>query len=121
MSGLQWFLRSKIHRATITDADVDYIGSVSIDANLLSASEISQWERVQVVDLTNGARIETYAIEDEPGSGRIQINGAAAHLIKPGNKVIIMTYVGLKSQEIEAHEPKIIHLDDHNRIFTPSN
>ncbi|MAH98091.1 MAG: aspartate 1-decarboxylase [Euryarchaeota archaeon] len=121
MPGLRWFLRSKIHRATVTDADIDYVGSISIDANLLSSSGISHWERVQVVDLTNGARIETYAIEDEPGSGRIQINGAAAHLIKPGNKIIIMTYMGLKNQEIDAHEPKIIHLDDQNKIFSPSD
>ena len=117
MSGLRWFLRSKIHRARVTKADLDYIGSVSIDSDLMSASGIAPWERVQVVDLTNGARIETYAIESEPGSGEIQINGAAAHLIHPGNKVIIMTYQALKEEEIDSHEPIIIHLDDENKII----
>ena len=117
MTGLRWFLRSKIHRATVTKADLDYIGSVSIDPDLMSASGIAPWERVQVVDLTNGARIETYAIESEQGSGEIQINGAAAHLIHPGNKVIIMTYQALKEEEIGSHEPIIIHLDHENKII----
>lgn len=117
MSGLRWFLRSKIHRARVTKADLDYIGSVSIDSDLMSASGIASWERVQVVDLTNGARIETYAIESEPGSGEIQINGAAAHLIHPGDKVIIMSYQALEEEEIGSHEPIIIHLDDENKII----
>ena len=117
MSSLRWFLGSKIHRATVTNADLDYIGSISIDSVIMSASGIAPWERVQVVDLTNGARIETYAIESEPGTGEIQVNGAAAHLIQPGNKVIIMTYQALMEEEIESHEPIIIHLDDQNKII----
>ena len=119
MSGLRWFLRSKIHRATGTKADLDYIGSVSIDSDLMSASGIAPWERVQVVDLTSGARIETYAIESKPGSGEIQINGAAAHLIRPGDKVIIMAYELLNQEQIDAHEPIIVHVDGENRVTNP--
>ena len=111
MTGLRCFLRSKIHRATVTEADLDYVGSVSIDSDILSASGIAPWERVQVVDLTNGSRIETYAIEAPAGSGEIQINGAAAHLIHPGDKVIIMAYEYLEQEQIDAHEPVIIHVD----------
>lgn len=117
MSGLRWFLRSKIHRATVTKADLDYIGSVSIDSDLMLASGIALWERVQVLDLTNGARIETYAIESDSGSGEIQINGAAAHLIHPGNKVIIMTYQSLEEEEIKTHQPIIVHVNDKNKII----
>lgn len=116
MAGLRWFLRSKIHRATVTEADLDYVGSVSIDSDLLSASGIAPWERVQVVDLTNGARIETYAIEAPRGSGDIQINGAAAHLVHPGDKVIIMAYESLEKDQIEGHEPTIVHVDEENRV-----
>tara|TARA_B100000579_G_scaffold357691_1_gene313753 strand:+ start:45 stop:407 length:363 start_codon:yes stop_codon:yes gene_type:complete len=119
MTGLRWFLRSKIHRATVTEADLDYVGSVSIDSDLLSASGIAPWERVQVVDLTNGARIETYAIESPPGSGAIQINGAAAHLIHPGDKVIIMAYESLGEEQIDGHEPIIVHVDEENRVTHP--
>ena len=116
MTGLRCFLRSKIHRATVTEADLDYVGSVSIDSDILSASGIAPWERVQVVDLTNGSRIETYAIEAPAGSGEIQINGAAAHLIHPGDKVIIMAYEYLEREQIDAHEPIIIHVDGENRV-----
>ena len=119
MAGLRWFLRSKIHRATVTEADLDYVGSVSIDSDLLSASGIAPWERVQVVDLTNGARIETYAIESPAGSGEIQINGAAAHLIHPGDKVIIMAYESLGEEQIDGHEPIIVHVDEENRVTHP--
>jgi len=119
MAGLRWFLRSKIHRATVTEADLDYVGSVSIDSDLLSASGIAPWEKVQVVDLTNGARIETYAIESLPGSGKIQINGAAAHLIHPGDKVIIMAYESLGEEQIDGHEPIIVHVDEENRVTHP--
>tara|TARA_S200000501_G_C20348448_1_gene536477 strand:+ start:121 stop:483 length:363 start_codon:yes stop_codon:yes gene_type:complete len=116
MAGLRWFLRSKIHRATVTKADLDYVGSVSIDSDLLSASGIAPWERVQIVDLTNGSRVETYAIEAPAGSGEIQINGAAAHLIHPGDKVIIMTYESLDEEQIDGHEPMIVHVDEVNRV-----
>ena len=94
-----------------------YKRQLSIDPDLMSASGIAPWERVQVVDLTNGARIETYAIEYEPGSGEIHINGPPANLIHPGNKVIIMTYKALEEEEIGSHEPIIIHLDDENKII----
>ena len=95
---------------------MNYVGSVSIDSDLLSASGIAPWERVQVVDLTNGSRIETYAIEAPGGSGEIQINGAAAHLIRPGDKVIIMAYEFLTREQIDAHEPIIVHVDKENRV-----
>ena len=119
MAGLRWFLRSKIHRATVTKADLDYVGSVSIDSDLLSASGIAPWERVQIVDLTNGSRVETYAIEAPAGSGEIQINGAAAHLIHPGDKVIIMTYESIEEEQIDDHEPMIVHVDAANRVTNP--
>ena len=99
---------------------MNYVGSVSIDSDLLSASGIAPWERVQVVDLTNGSRIETYAIEAPGGSGEIQINGAAAHLIRPGDKVIIMAYEFLNQEQIEAHEPIIVHVDKENRVMSLS-
>ena len=95
---------------------MNYVGSVSIDSDLLSASGIAPWERVQVVDLTNGSRIETYAIEAPGGSGEIQINGAAAHLIRPGDKVIIMAYEFLTREQTDAHEPIIVHVDKENRV-----
>ncbi len=117
MTGVRCFLRSKIHRATVTQADLDYVGSVSIDSDLLTASGIAPWERVQVVDVTNGSRIETYAIEAPAGSGDVQINGAAAHLVHPGDKVIIMAYEYLEREQIDDHHPMIIHLDDENKII----
>ena len=117
MAGVRCFLRSKIHRATVTQADLDYVGSISIDSDLLTASGVAPWERVQVVDLTNGSRIETYAIEAPAGSGDVQINGAAAHLVHPGDKVIIMAYEYLEREQIDDHRPMIIHLDDENKII----
>ncbi len=116
MPGIRWLLKSKIHRATVTKADLDYIGSVSIDEDLLDASEISTWERVHVVDVTNGARLDTYAIKAPRGSGEIQINGAAAHLIHPGDKVIIMTYEGIDKSQVKTHTPTIIQVNDDNEI-----
>ena len=89
---MRQFLRSKIHKATVTGADVGYVGSVTIDQALMERAGIAPWEKVLIVDNTNGARLETYAIPGEPGSGTIQINGGAAHLVRPGDEVIILTF-----------------------------
>ena len=118
MSGRRRTLLSgKIRRATVTQADLDYIGSVSIDEDLLDASGISEWEKVAVLDVTNGARLETYAIKAPRGSREICINGAAAHLVKPGNVVIILSYVEIEEEFIEMHVPRIVLVNSENRIL----
>ena len=108
-------LKSKIHRATVTQADVDYIGSITIDADLMKAAHLVPYEKVQVVDINNGARLETYAIEGEPGSGTIGMNGAAARLIPRGDKVIIRSYAMLDDHELAEHKPTIVLVDERNR------
>ena len=108
-------LKSKIHRATITDCDVDYIGSVTIDADLMRQADLLPNEQVHVWDLENGARMVTYAIEAEPGSGTIQVNGAAARLVSPGDKVIIASYGAYDGGELEAYSPIVVHVDEGNR------
>lgn len=118
MSGRRRTLLSgKIHRATVTQADLNYIGSVSIDENLLDASGISEWEKVAILDVTNGARLETYAIKAPRGSREICINGAAAHLVKPGDVVIILSYVEIEEEFIEMHVPRIVLVSSENRIL----
>jgi len=107
---------AKIHRATVTQADVNYVGSVTIDTDLLTAADILPGEKVAIVDVTNGARLETYVIEGEPGSGVLGINGAAAHLIVPGDLVIIIAYGLMTDAEAHAHRPRIVHVDADNRI-----
>jgi aspartate 1-decarboxylase len=109
-------MKSKIHRATVTQADLHYVGSVTIDSALLDAADILEGEQVAIVDITNGARLETYAIAGEPGSGVIGINGAAAHLVKPGDLVIIISYAALDDSEARRFEPRIVHVDERNRI-----
>jgi aspartate 1-decarboxylase len=109
-------LRAKIHRATVTQADVDYEGSVTIDRNLLDATDLLPNEAVCIWDVTNGNRLETYAVEGERGSGVICVNGAAAHLIRPGDLVIIAAYTWLDEAEARAHKPKVVFVDEHNRI-----
>ncbi|HJN70142.1 MAG TPA: aspartate 1-decarboxylase [Candidatus Thalassarchaeaceae archaeon] len=116
MTPIRWVLRSKIHRATVTQADLDYVGSVSIDEDLLDAAGIAEWEKVAILDITNGARLETYAIKAARGSGDICINGAAAHLVHPGDLVILLTFQGIEDGDIEDHEPIIVHVDSKNRI-----
>lgn len=108
-------LKSKIHRATVTDANLDYEGSITIDEELMNAVGILPFEMVLVANLTNGSRHETYVIPDPPGSGEICSNGAAAHLVSKGDLVIIMAYAELEPHEIDMHSPKIIMVDDHNR------
>ena len=106
-------LKSKIHRATITACDVDYIGSVSIDAELMREADLLPNEQVHVWDIANGARMVTYAIEGEPG--QIQINGAAARLVTEGDKVIIASYAAYDERDLDAYAPLVVHVDDHNR------
>ena len=109
-------LRAKIHRATVTQADIDYEGSVTIDRDLLDATDLLPNEAVCIWDVTNGNRLETYAVEGERGSGVICVNGAAAHLIRPGDLVIIAAYCWLDEKEARTHQPKVVFVDEHNRI-----
>ncbi len=117
MAPIRWLLRSKIHRATVTQADLDYVGSISIDEELMEESGIVEWEKITVLDVTNGSRLETYAIKAPRGSGEICINGAAAHLVNPGDLVILLTYQGVEEGEIENHQPRIVHVDEQNKII----
>ena len=109
-------LKSKIHRATVTEANVEYEGSISIDAELMAAADILPWERVDVWDCTNGARLQTYAIPGEPGSGEICINGAAAHLVKPHDVVIIATFAELDDAEARGWQAKRVFVGPGNRM-----
>jgi aspartate 1-decarboxylase len=109
-------LNGKIHRATVTQADLHYVGSLTIDADLMTAADIREGERVQVVDITNGARLETYAIAGPAGSGVIGVNGAAAQLVHPGDLVIVITYAVLDESELAVHSPRVVHVDEANRI-----
>ena len=114
-------MKSKIHRATVTQADLDYVGSVTLDAALMEAADLLEGEQVAIVDITNGARIETYVIPGPAGSGVIGINGAAAHLVHPGDLVIIMSYAVLDDAEARAIQPRVVHVDEHNRIVKLGN
>ncbi len=109
-------MTSKIHRATVTQADLHYVGSVTIDADLLDAADLLEGEQVTIVDIENGNRLETYAIAGERGSGIIGINGAAAHLVHPGDLVIIIAYGILDPAEIGRYRPRVVFVDEHNRI-----
>ena len=109
-------LKSKIHRATVTQADLHYVGSVTVDPVLMEASDLLPGEQVAVVDITNGARLETYVIEGERGSGVIGINGAAAHLVHPGDLVILIAYGVMSDAEAAAYQPKIVFVDSDNKI-----
>lgn len=106
----------KIHRATVTQADLHYEGSVTIDKDLLDAAGILEHEEVQIWNVTNGNRLATYALEGPPGSGVVCINGAAAHLMNPGDLVIMATFGEMDSEEAEAHVPKVVFVDETNRI-----
>ena len=119
-------LGGKIHRATVTQADLNYVGSITIDQDLLDAAGILVNEKVHIVNITNGARLETYTIAGERGSGIICLNGAAARLVQAGDIVIIMSYVQLSEPEIAAHQPKVVLVDEHNKIrniihYEPAN
>lgn len=111
-------MKSKIHRAVVTQADLHYVGSVTIDADLLDAADLLEGEQVCIVDITNGARLETYVIAGERGTGVIGINGAAAHLVHPGDLVIIIAYGIMNEAEIREYSPKVVFVDSDNRVLT---
>jgi aspartate 1-decarboxylase len=111
-------LKSKIHRATVTHADLHYVGSVTVDEDLLDAADLLPGEQVAIVDVTNGARLETYVIPGERGSGVLGINGAAAHLVHPGDLVILISYGLLDETEAKSHLPKVVHVDEANRMVS---
>ncbi len=109
-------LKSKIHRATVTQADLHYVGSVTVDQDLLDAADLLSGERVAIVDVTNGARLETYVIPGERGTGVIGINGAGAHLGHPGDLVILVSYAQMDDELARTYQPRIVHVDRENRI-----
>jgi aspartate 1-decarboxylase len=109
-------LRSKIHRAVVTEANLEYEGSITIDSDLLRQAEVVEYELVQIVNLNNGERFETYVISGEAGSGDVRLNGAAARLVHPGDRIIIMAYSLIDEDEIESWKPKILLLDIKNRV-----
>ena len=109
-------LKSKIHRATVTDANLNYIGSITLDENLMIAANLHEFEKVQVLNVTNGNRLETYVIKGEPGSREVCINGAAAHLVNKKDLVIIVSYCSLSQEELLSFSPKIIHVDSKNNV-----
>ena len=115
MAPIRWLLRSKIHRATVTQADLDYVGSISIDEELMEESGIVEWEKITVLDVTNGSRLETYAIKAPRGSGEICINGRRL-IWSIWDLVILLTYQGVEEGEIENHQP-VVHVDEQNKII----
>jgi aspartate 1-decarboxylase len=115
-------LKSKIHRATVTDCDLHYVGSITVDPDLLEAADMLEFEQVAVVDIDNGARFETYTIAGRRGSGEIKLNGAAARLVHRGDKIIVISYAAYDLQEIPTHRPRVVHVDAQNQILaTDSN
>ncbi len=116
MAMTRTMFKSKIHRATVTHADLHYVGSVTVDQDLLDAADILPGELVAIVDVTNGARLETYTIAGERGSGVLGINGAAAHLVDVGDTVILITYAQMESAEARSFVPAVVHVDTDNRI-----
>ncbi|MEA2171245.1 MAG: aspartate 1-decarboxylase [Solirubrobacteraceae bacterium] len=110
-------LKSKIHRATVTASDLHYVGSITIDPDLLEAADILEHEQVAVVDVDNGARFETYTIVGERGSGEIQVNGAAARLVHDGDTIIVISYAQYTREELEHYEPRVVHVDRENRML----
>ena len=109
-------LKSKIHRATVTDCDLHYVGSVTVDPDLLEAADIRDHEQVHVVDIDNGARFETYTIAGERGSGELKINGAAARLVHQGDTVILISYAQYDEDELDGYTPRVVHVSRENRI-----
>ena len=114
-------LKAKIHRATVVQAELDYVGSITVDSELLEASGILEYEKVQIVDINNGSRFETYTITGERGSGMICLNGAAARCVSTGDKIIIMSYASMTPEEAKTHKPTVIFVDDDNRISRVTN
>lgn len=114
-------LKGKIHRAVVTQAELDYVGSITVDEKLMQAAGILEYEKVQIVDINNGNRFETYTIAGEPGSGVICLNGAAARCVSTGDKVIIMSYGQYEPEEAKKHKPTVVFVDDQNRVSRISN
>jgi aspartate 1-decarboxylase len=112
-------LKSKIHRATVTDANLNYVGSITVDTDLLEAADIRPYEHVHIVNINNGARFETYAIEGARGSGTICLNGAAARLAQPGDLVIVLSYAQYTEADTHGYEPTVVHVDETNRAMQP--
>ncbi|MCT1438106.1 aspartate 1-decarboxylase [Brachybacterium paraconglomeratum] len=112
---LRTVMTSKIHRATITQADLHYVGSITIDPDLADAAGLVENEQVTIVDITNGHRVVTYVLQGDRGSGVVGINGAAAHLVAPGDLVIIMAYGQVDTTKISTHDPHVVHVDEYNR------
>ena len=113
---LRTMMKSKIHRATVTQADLHYVGSVTVDEDLLDAADLLAGELVHIVDVTNGARLETYTIAGPRGSGVIGINGAAAHLVDPGDIVILISYCQVTTEEAQELQPSVVFVDEHNKV-----
>lgn len=114
-------LKGKIHRATVVQAELDYVGSITVDCGLLEAAGILEYEKVQIVDVNNGSRFETYTIAGERGSGMICLNGAAARCVSTGDKIIIMSYARLTPQEAAVHKPRVVFVDELNRPTRVTN
>jgi aspartate 1-decarboxylase len=110
-------LKSKIHRATVTGSDLHYVGSITVDPDLLEAADILPHEQVAVVDVDNGARLETYTIPGERGSGTVQLNGAAARLVHTGDTIIVISYAEYDEAELSEYEPRVVHVDARNQII----
>jgi len=113
---LRTMMKSKIHRATVTGADVDYVGSITLDPELMRLADLQEFEQVHVLDIDNGARFETYAMRGAPGD--VILNGAAARLVEPGDKVIVITYAQYDEVELAAYAPRIVHVDAENRVIS---
>ena len=116
---LRTMMKSKIHRATVTDANLHYVGSITIDRDLMDDADLIENEQVHVVDIDNGARLVTYVIEGERGSGTICLNGAAARLVHTGDKVIVISYADYDESEIVSYEARVVHVDERNRALVP--
>tara|TARA_Y100001970_G_C14228577_1_gene857219 strand:- start:2362 stop:2727 length:366 start_codon:yes stop_codon:yes gene_type:complete len=110
-------LKGKIHRATVTEANLDYVGSLTLDENLMIAAGLREFEKIQVLNITNGNRLETYVIKGKAGTGQVCINGAAAHLVGIGDLVIIVSYCQLSRENIINHVPEIVHVNEENKII----
>jgi aspartate 1-decarboxylase len=114
-------LKSKIHRATVSECDLHYVGSITIDAELLEAADIREFEQVAVLDIDNGARFETYAIAGERGSGDMKVNGAAARLVQRGDTIIVISYAGYDPEELEHYKPRVVHVGTRNETISIDN
>ena len=114
-------LKSKVHRATVTGSDLHYVGSITMDPELLEAADIQEHEQVHVLDIDNGARFETYTIAGERGSGEVTVNGAAARLVHTGDTVIVVSYAAFEDAELDTYEPRVVHVDSENGIAAIDN